>query len=63
MKKIECIVDSTVSETYNQPEGNDAVTWGFFSFFFFFLFFCSFFWARSSDGFVFLATHLKILMF
>lgn len=41
MKKIECIVDSTVSETYNQPEGNDAVTWGFFSFFFlsFFLFF------------------------
>lgn len=43
MKKIECIVDSTVSETYNQPEGNDAVTWGFFSFFFPFFFSVLFF--------------------
>lgn len=43
MKKIECIVDSTVSETYNQPEGNDAVTWGFFPFFFSFFFSVLFF--------------------
>lgn len=47
MKKIECIVDSTVSETYNQPEGNDAVTWGFFSFFFFLSFFLFFFFGKE----------------
>lgn len=47
MKKIECIVDSTVSETYNQPEGNDAVTWDFFSFFFFLSFFLFFFFGKE----------------
>lgn len=48
MKKIECIVDSTVSEMYNQPEGNDAVTWGFFSFFFFPSFFLFFFFRQGA---------------
>lgn len=47
MKKIECIVDATVSETYNQPEGNDAVTWGFFLFFFFLSFFLFFFFGKE----------------
>lgn len=49
-------MDLAVSEMYHHPEENNGVIWGLFFFFFFLL-------ARGSDGFVFLALHLSILMF
>lgn len=49
MKKIECFVDSVVSETYNQPEGNDGVTWGCFFFFLSFFFFSVLFFSGKEQ--------------